>query len=101
MTRALGVLLLGVLLLPGASAEEPLTPEQRDQLEKQADDLNRQAIALYQAGKAAEAVVLARQALALRQRLYPLADYPDGHPELAQSLSNLGGLLRSMGEYGK
>jgi CHAT domain-containing protein len=33
--------------------------------------------------------------------LYPKARYPDGHPNLAASISNLGGLHQAAGEYGK
>jgi CHAT domain-containing protein len=35
----------------------------------------------------------------MRQKLYPKGKYPDGHPELAISLNNLGLLLRDRGEY--
>ncbi len=42
-----------------------------------------------------------RDALEMRKRLYPPDKYPDGHPDLAWSLSNLGLLLQVRGEYGK
>jgi CHAT domain-containing protein len=35
----------------------------------------------------------------MRQALYPRARYPDGHPDLAESLSTLGSLLSGRGEY--
>ena len=35
------------------------------------------------------------------KRLYPPQKFPDGHPELANSLNNLGLLLEAKGEYGK
>ena len=35
------------------------------------------------------------------QKLYPPDKYPDGHPDLAKSLNNLGFLLYARGEYGK
>ena len=35
------------------------------------------------------------------KRLYPADKYPDGHPDLATSLNNLGFLLQARGEYGK
>jgi CHAT domain-containing protein/tetratricopeptide (TPR) repeat protein len=41
------------------------------------------------------------QALAMRQRLYSTSKYPAGHPELAQSLNNLGCVLQALGDYGK
>jgi CHAT domain-containing protein len=37
------------------------------------------------------------QALAMYRRLYPEAKYPAGHPHLARSLNNLGGVLQAMG----
>jgi CHAT domain-containing protein len=37
----------------------------------------------------------------MRQRLYPKEKYPDGHPLLAFSLNNLGGLLWAQEEYTK
>jgi len=35
----------------------------------------------------------------MRRALYPEEKYPHGHPHLATSLSNLGGLFRDEGEY--
>jgi CHAT domain-containing protein/Tfp pilus assembly protein PilF len=39
------------------------------------------------------------QALAMRQKLYPATQFPEGHPDLAQSLNNLGVLHRVQGQY--
>jgi CHAT domain-containing protein/tetratricopeptide (TPR) repeat protein len=36
----------------------------------------------------------------MRQALYPRERYPQGHPQLAGSLNNLGGLLQAQGDYG-
>jgi tetratricopeptide (TPR) repeat protein len=36
----------------------------------------------------------------MRHTLYPPGKYPDGHPELATSLNNVGFVLRARGEYG-
>lgn len=33
------------------------------------------------------------------RKLYPTARYPDGHPDLATGLNNLGGLLHDQGAY--
>jgi len=35
----------------------------------------------------------------MRRRLYPADKYPDGYPDLATSLNNLGFLLKARGEY--
>jgi hypothetical protein len=48
-------------------------------------------------GRPAAAEPFYRDALAMRRRLYPAAQYPDGHPDLAQSLSNLAGVLDALG----
>ena len=35
------------------------------------------------------------------RKLYAADKYPDGHPALAGSLNNMGGLLDAQGEYGR
>jgi CHAT domain-containing protein len=101
-------LLLGLLTALGLGAvlfaDEPKgkpTPEQRTQLQKQAKDLEEEVLALFQKGRWSEALKLESQALAMRQQLYPRDQYPQGHPELAESLNNLGLLLQYQGEYGQ
>src|SRR5262249_17408021 len=42
-----------------------------------------------------------RQALEMRQKLYPPQRYPQGHPELGTCLNNLGNLLEAQGEYAR
>ena len=37
----------------------------------------------------------------MRQALYPKEQYPQGHPELAKSLSDLGNVLEAQGTYGE
>ncbi len=56
---------------------------------------------LYNRGEYGEAEPYYRGALDMRRKLYPPEKYPDGHPQLAASLKNLGGLLDDRGEYGK
>jgi CHAT domain-containing protein len=46
-----------------------------------------------------QALAYYKQALAMRQKLYPAAKYPNGHPDLATSLNNLGFLLQEQGLY--
>jgi tetratricopeptide (TPR) repeat protein len=97
------VLTAGVGLALGDARPEAravdLTPARKAEVAKQSAELTTRAAELYRQGKYAEALGPAEQALALRQRLYPAARYPDGHPDLAQSLSWLGGLLEAQGEY--
>jgi CHAT domain-containing protein/tetratricopeptide (TPR) repeat protein len=91
------------LLLPAVRADDPparLTPEQRQELERQAVGLLKAGAQTYQRGELTTAVEETRQSLRLLERLYPKTDYPDGHPDLATSLNNLGLLLRDQGDYG-
>ena len=41
------------------------------------------------------------RALEMREALYPKDSYPQGHPDLAGSLNNLGSLLEAQGDYGE
>ena len=49
----------------------------------------------------APAVEKTRQSLQIFERLYPKDDYPQGHPDLATCLNNLGVLLQAQGDYGE
>src|SRR5262249_52753635 len=108
------VLLLGGLLSAGLLAQErpgqtgrdkgereaqPAPgPEERAALVNKAWQLTAEAIKLSQQNKLPEALQKFQQALAVREQLYPKAQYPDGHPDLATSLSNLGGVLNRLGQ---
>src|SRR5437867_2395568 len=83
-------------LQPGRADE--LTPQQRRELEQQAVRLNQEAGQLHQAGKYAEAARLQQQGLEIRRVLYPAAQYPDGHVNLAVALYNLGSMQRMAGK---
>ena len=52
-------------------------------------------------GNYGEARGYLQRALAMYQALYPKERYPQGHPDLARSLNNLGVLLRAQGDYGE
>jgi CHAT domain-containing protein/tetratricopeptide (TPR) repeat protein len=98
----LGLVTLLLAALPGPLAGKEPTSDQtsaRDQLKRRASQLNQQAYALYRQGRHAAATKLLREALKLREQLYPKAKYPDGHPDLAASLDNLGGILWDQGDY--
>jgi tetratricopeptide (TPR) repeat protein len=96
MAAALALWLSGAAL----TAQEPnppvLTPEEQ-KLAAGATKLDRAALQLYLQGKSAEAVAPLRQSLEIRRKLYPAAKYPDGHPDIAQSLNNMGAVLLSSG----
>jgi CHAT domain-containing protein/Tfp pilus assembly protein PilF len=77
---------------PGQAGEEPAQRQLKELREQQ-----RKSKQFYQQGKYAEATESARRALALCERLYPKERYPDGHPDVALSLNNLGVLLNKQG----
>ena len=60
----------------------------------EADELSKKVVELYRAGKFAEAVPLAKQALAIREK----ALGPES-PYVAGALNNLAGLYRNQGRY--
>ncbi len=100
-----GVLLWVAMATGDALAEEKPAPLQRLleelKLTREALELNAKADKLYQEGKGPEAVPLMEKALGVYQRLYPEDRYPQGHPDLAVSLNNLGMLLQNLGEYAR
>jgi CHAT domain-containing protein len=79
-----------------AQPGDDLTSEQREQL-RQADELSAQAAKLPNSGQFQKAVELFQQALKLREAVYEEKRYPQGHPKLAESVSDLGELLRAIG----
>src|SRR5262245_66158019 len=83
--------LLSASLAGFAQDKEPkeLSFAEQLSLQLEATKLKAEAILLYQRGQLAEVVDKLRQTLEMRQKLYPAAKYPDGHPDLALSLSNL------------
>jgi CHAT domain-containing protein len=69
-------------------------------LQSRAAELIEEGGKLYAAGRYKEATERLKQALALCERLYSQERSPQGHPELARSLHNLGELYQEQGEYG-
>src|SRR5262249_13052819 len=98
---AAALMLLVIPLILTAADSVDLTPEQQSVLEKKASELNGQAAQVHQAGQYWRASELLREALGLRQQLYPKGQYPQGHADLAQSLNNLAFVLKAQGEYAK
>jgi CHAT domain-containing protein/tetratricopeptide (TPR) repeat protein len=82
----------------GMSAAER---RQRAQLRQEALALNEKAAGRHEQGRSAEAAALLAQALPLWRRLYAAERYPAGHPNLANSLQNLGYHLQAQGELGQ
>jgi CHAT domain-containing protein/tetratricopeptide (TPR) repeat protein len=97
----LGLVLLGVFEsgVQAADPPEKLTPEKRKELAAKQLELNTAGLQAYRAGKYAEAIKAFEAALEVTRRLYPKAEFPDGHNNLAVSLSNLGFLYLSQGRY--
>jgi CHAT domain-containing protein len=93
------MLLLTVLVSTTALRAQPVSSEDDGHaLETRLHSLNQKTFALYQAGRAAEAVPLAEEAVALCRKLYPAERFPDGHANLAGSLNALGFLFQACGE---
>jgi CHAT domain-containing protein/Tfp pilus assembly protein PilF len=91
------------VLAPGVlPAEEPpaLTAAER-QLLQEAAKLHAEGATLYGQARFPAATDRLRKVLELRQRVYSRDKYPDGHPDLATTLNNLGLLLQEQGEYGQ
>jgi tetratricopeptide (TPR) repeat protein len=86
-----GVLLMIVVMLQNGWAQQ--TTE--DAL-AQAKQLNQQVIKLYQQGRYAEAIPVAEQVLAIREKALGAE-----HPDVAQSLNNLAALYQFLGDYAK
>jgi CHAT domain-containing protein/tetratricopeptide (TPR) repeat protein len=85
-------------------AEQPapeLTEEKRAKLEDEAANLTKQGIQSWQAGNFDRAFERTERALEIRQTLYPADKYPQGHPLLMASVSNLGFMHEARGDYGK
>jgi CHAT domain-containing protein/tetratricopeptide (TPR) repeat protein len=71
----------------------------RTQKTKVAEQTSKQGLQLFRRGKLTEAIELLKQALSMREELYPKSDYPQGHLELSDSLSNLGLLMKYQGQF--
>jgi tetratricopeptide (TPR) repeat protein/CHAT domain-containing protein len=84
-----------------AEPPEPLTAEQRKEQARQLGELNKSGFQLHQRGENGPGLETMRQALKIGERLYPNIDYPDGHPNLANSLNAMGVLLQAQGAYGE
>src|SRR5262245_576288 len=89
--------LVGIGLLASASdvaAQKSTKQKTAAPTAESADTLNAEILRLYHAGKYADAVPLARRALAIREK----ALGPE-HPEVGGSLNNLASLYQAQGRY--
>jgi tetratricopeptide (TPR) repeat protein len=87
-------------LARGADQEPDLSPQERQKLEAQANECNERLAQSYRARKLMDSLKEAQQLLGIERRMYPESKYPDGHPQLATTLNNLGFVLNSMGRPG-
>src|SRR5262245_58798320 len=87
------------LLGPGpvTGQQKELTAEARKELEGEARRLNQEGVARYGKADYKGALRAFERAIGMYERLYPKRD----HPDLAQSLYNLGAVLRKLGQAGK
>ena len=89
----MGVMGLGLAIPQTTLTQEISQVSPQDEL-AEAERLNQRVIELYQQGKYDEAVPLAEQVLAIRQKILG-----DNHPATSTSLNNLAGLYESQGRY--
>jgi len=102
LTTTLLILLgcLGVPQFAAAQTTDPpkLTEEQRKELLKQWQNLDAEGLKQYRAGRGTDALKAFQKALEIAERLYPEANYRNGHADLATSLNNTGLVLTDLGE---
>jgi CHAT domain-containing protein len=101
--RATGVLVLLLLAQAGSAADkkDELTPQRRQELVKKIEELTAEGVRQYQRGDYVKAKEVLRGALEMCRALYPKEQYPNGHPDLATSISNLALMHQAAEEYGK
>jgi CHAT domain-containing protein len=85
---------------PVSLDEEP-TAQERQKLEKEAAALGRQGEQHYEEGRLDDAMPLWARVLDINRRVYSPERYPDGHPDLANSLNWVGLLLQGRGELAR
>jgi CHAT domain-containing protein len=98
--RAIAIMLLLSIGAP-VFADEPKPPELTPEEQKLADaatELNRVGFEAWREGRYVDALPKMRQALEIRQKIYPATKYPDGHPDLEQSLTNLAAQYEGLGQ---
>jgi CHAT domain-containing protein len=87
---------VGVLIWASwLSAAEPID---RAQLVQQAKERDAERAKLEREGNPAEALPVAQAALALWQQIYPLADYPQSHPNVAVAHTQVAFLQQDLGQ---
>jgi CHAT domain-containing protein/tetratricopeptide (TPR) repeat protein len=102
MSRVIAALVLVGTLAAGAPAADPpkkLTQEERRELETAGRELVQAGMRSYKSGKLEEATTSFEKAVAVARRLYPPAEFPDGHEGTAALLNQLGLILRARGKY--
>ena len=88
------------LLIPASTVLGQTTPENsrdtvRQEAEKKLAGMESKSLVLFDEGKIDEAIQLNRQRLALARELYPIAEHPKGHLQIAMALRNLARALRT------
>ena len=89
--------------LPGQAADppKPLTPAGAPEARSPGFGAVQAGFQAYQQGDLVKAVAKIKESLQIREQLYPKDRYPEGHPDLADSLNAMGFLLQAQGSYGE
>lgn len=95
--RSLLLIALAVVIVAPATSQD-IAEIERQQYIFKSRQLNQEGAALNRASRIYEAVAKVKQALEIDRRLYPKAKFPNGHPDLIASLSNLGTYLQLDGK---
>src|SRR5690606_539238 len=105
MPRLMGLLLLlvaltGSLLLAQEPAKEKeLTKEERAKLEAEAKRLNEEGYKHYQAARFSDAEASYHRVLILQRKLYPQERFPNGHPQITETLVMLAFMLIAQNKH--
>jgi CHAT domain-containing protein/tetratricopeptide (TPR) repeat protein len=78
----------------------PAELTERERWSFEARKLTAEVARLRGTGNNAAALPKLEQARRLEEKLYPAEKFPQGHPDLARSLNNLGYFLQARGDYG-
>src|SRR5262249_54466619 len=90
-------LIAGLKPVIGRAAPLPKRVQDEEKLAKKAADLGREATNLYRQGKVEDALGRLEEALKIRKKLFRASEYPNGHPDLAETLHNMGFMLLALG----
>jgi CHAT domain-containing protein/tetratricopeptide (TPR) repeat protein len=88
-----------ISLAQSQDSPKPLSFLERLALARRGAQLNKAALEHLDRGEYELAVATMKQAHSIAEQLYSKLDFPDGHPNLASSLNNLGSVFQARRDY--